>query len=182
MRPKTGRDRWLAIIGLIAMLGAVSVLVIPSLATLFPDAFPQSIRDLEVAPVLIAAAAAYAFVYLVWTFSSRGLRRTSADTLVTILAIVLAITWMNGYGYLRFGDASGLVQILPILLIGLGVDYSIHMSSRYREEVYGGSTVDHAIGTAIRTVGVALVLATVTTGRRVPHQHLQRSWGAARIR
>ncbi len=163
VRPKTGRDRWLAIIGVIAMFFAVAVLVIPSLATLFPDAFPQSIRDLEVAPVLIAAAATYAFVFLVWTFSSRGLRRTSADTLVTILAIVLAITWMNGYGYLRFGDASGLVQILPILLIGLGVDYSIHMSSRYREEVYSGSTVDRGIATSIRTVGVALVLATVTT-------------------
>jgi hypothetical protein len=169
VRPKTRGDRWLAVIGLIAMLVAVGILVIPSLATLFPDAFPESLSDFEVGPVLLAAAAVYAFVYLTWTFTSflpafsGGLRRTTADTLVTILAIIMAITWMNGYGYLRFTEASGLVQILPILLIGLGVDYSIHMNSRYREEVSGGSTVDNGINTAIKTVGVALVLATVTT-------------------
>ena len=162
VRPRTGRDRWLTIIGFIAMLIAVIILVLPSLATIFPDAFPDAIRDLD-STVLLLAAATYALVYLVWTFSSKGLRRTTADTLLTIVAIVMAITWMNGFGYLRFTEASGLVQILPILLIGLGVDYSIHMSSRYREEVFGGSTVDLGIGTAIRTVGVALVLATVTT-------------------
>ena len=56
-----------------------------------------------------------------------------------------------------------MVQILPILLIGLGVDYSIHMTTRYRQELHDGMTVDVAISTAIRTVGVALVLATLTT-------------------
>jgi predicted RND superfamily exporter protein len=163
VRPRTKGDRWLAIGGFIAMLVAVIVLVVPSLATLFPDAFPQEIRDLEVAPVLGFAALVYTVVYLIWTFSSRGLRRTAADTLLTILAIVMAITWMNGYGYLRFDEASGMVQILPILLIGLGVDYSIHVGSRYREEMHQGSTVDSSINTAIKTVGVALILATVTT-------------------
>lgn len=56
-----------------------------------------------------------------------------------------------------------MVQILPILLIGLGVDYSIHMITRYRQELHDGRSVDVAISTAIRTVGVALVLATLTT-------------------
>jgi hypothetical protein len=45
----------------------------------------------------------------------------------------------------------------------LGVDYSIHVTSRYREELSSGSSVDDAISSAIRTVGVALVLATLTT-------------------
>ena len=56
-----------------------------------------------------------------------------------------------------------MAQILPILLIGLGVDYSIHVTSRYREEVSQGADVDESVGRAIRTVGVALILATVTT-------------------
>jgi hypothetical protein len=164
VRPKRSRDRTLTIIGLIAMLGAVSVLVLPSLATLFPDAFPESIGNLEVSTVLLAAAGTYALVYLVWTFSSKGLRRTTADTLLTILGIVMAIAWMNGYGFIRFEEQSGMVQILPILLIGLGVDYAIHMNSRYREEIHGnGLSVDDSIGMAIRTVGIALVLATITT-------------------
>ncbi len=169
VRPQTRGDRWMAIVGFIAMLLAVGVLILPSLATIFPDAFPESVRDLEVGPVLGFAALVYLVVYLVWIFSSffsfasTGLRRTTADTLLTIVAIGMAISIMNGYGYLRFTEASAMVQILPILLIGLGVDYSIHMGSRYREEMYSGRSVENSVNIAIRTVGVALILATITT-------------------
>ncbi|MGH8950896.1 MAG: efflux RND transporter permease subunit [Acidimicrobiia bacterium] len=99
---------------------------------------------------------------------ARATRRTLADTLVTLLAIVMAIGWMQGIGVLleRAGiiDAfSAPTQIVPILLIGLGVDYGIHLNSRYREEIGEGLSVDDAMGGAIRTVGIALVLATLTT-------------------
>ena len=68
---------------------------------------------------------------------------------------------MNGVGFLLFKEANPMVLII---LIGLGVDYSIHLTSRYREEMAeDDASVDGAIGTAIKTVGVALVLATVTT-------------------
>ena len=98
----------------------------------------------------------------------RATRRTFADTVVTLLAIVMAIGWMQGIGVLleRAGiiDAfSAPTQIVPILLIGLGVDYGIHLNSRYREEIGEGLSVDDAMGRAIKTVGIALVLATLTT-------------------
>jgi predicted RND superfamily exporter protein len=99
-----------------------------------------------------------------WT----SIRRTLADMLLTLLTIVMAIGWTNGIGYLleKVGviDAfSSVTQIVPILLIGLGVDYAIHLTSRYREEVGEGESVDDSMGGAVRTVGIALVLATVTT-------------------
>ena len=98
----------------------------------------------------------------------QSLRRTVADTSVTMLTIILAITWMNGIGSLlqRAGvlqPSSEVGQIVPILLIGLGVDYGIHLTSRYRDQVGRGDDVVGAMRTSIGTVGVALVLATVTT-------------------
>lgn len=97
-----------------------------------------------------------------------SIRRTVADTLLTLLTIVMAIGWMQGIGYLL--ERAGIIeafsaptQIVPILLIGLGVDYAIHLTSRYREEVGEGHTVDGAMTGAATTVGVALALATVTT-------------------
>jgi uncharacterized protein len=97
-------------------------------------------------------------------------RRTVADVALTLLTIVMAITWMNGAavllgpGYLNvIGGLTELTQIIPVLLIGLGVDYAIHLTSRYREEVGGGVNVAEGIERAVRTVGIALVLATVTT-------------------
>ena len=163
VRPRTRRDRTLGIVGIVFMFVAIGVLVLPSLGTLFPDAFPDWVSDMDVGPVLLIAAGIYFAVYLVWSLGSKGLRRTTADTLVTVLAIGLAITWMNGYGGFRFGSQGPMAQIIPILLIGLGVDYSIHMTSRYREEVFAGHSVDGSVSRAIKTVGVALVLATVTT-------------------
>jgi hypothetical protein len=100
-----------------------------------------------------------------WFASSR---RTVTDTLLTLLTIVMAIGIMQGTGYLL--EQAGVIdafsaptQIVPILLIGLGVDYAIHLTSRYREEIGEGDTVDVSMTGAVTSVGVALFLATVTT-------------------
>ncbi len=100
----------------------------------------------------------------------RSVRRMLATTVVTLVVILMAIGIMQGIGVLLgpkylgiIGDFNQIVQILPILLIGLGVDYGIHMTTRYQEELGAGADVERGTGIAIRTVGVALVLATVTT-------------------
>lgn len=100
----------------------------------------------------------------------RSVRRMMATMGLTMFAIFFAIAIMNGIGVLLgpkylgiIGNFNQIVQILPILLIGLGVDYGIHMTSRYQEEFGQERGVEVATETAIRTVGVALILATVTT-------------------
>lgn len=100
-----------------------------------------------------------------WFASSR---RTITDILLTLLTIVMAIGIMQGTGYLL--EQAGIIdafsaptQIVPILLIGLGVDYAIHLTSRYREEVGSGDSVDGAMTGAVTSVGIALALATITT-------------------
>ena len=99
-----------------------------------------------------------------------ALRRALADMGLTMLVILLSIVWMNGAGvilgpkYLNIiGDFNEILQILPILLIGLGVDYAIHMTSRYREELGAGISVPESATQATKTVGIALILATATT-------------------
>ena len=97
-----------------------------------------------------------------------SIRRTLTDMLLTMLTIVMAIAMMQGIGYLleQAGvlDAfSAPTQIVPILLIGLGVDYAIHLISRYREEIGAGESVDGAMTGAVKSVGIALFLATITT-------------------
>jgi predicted RND superfamily exporter protein len=124
---------------------------------------------LEVIPTL-APAAVIGAVFIGWAVHHRKLRRSVADTLITLLVIMMSIVWMNGIGvllgpgYLGFiGKFSEMLMIIPILLIGLGVDYAIHLTSRYREELAAGKDVVEASTAASRTVGVALVLATATT-------------------
>ena len=161
--PRRARNRRLAVVGVVAMLAGTIVAILPTLAIILPSVFPEAMADWPSGTLLLAAVGIILVTFLAWTFSSNRLRRTVADTLLTLLAIFFAIGWMNGLGFLIFTEASPMAQILPILLIGLGVDYSIHVTTRYRDEVSSGQTVDHGVGIAVRTVGVALILATVTT-------------------
>ena len=95
-------------------------------------------------------------------------RRAAADMVLTMLTIIMAIGMMQGAGVLL--EKAGVIsafsaptQIVPILIIGLGVDYGIHLISRYREELGEGESVDESMTRSISTSGVALVLATLTT-------------------
>ncbi|MBW3603764.1 MAG: MMPL family transporter [Actinobacteria bacterium] len=128
---------------------------------------------------LFAIAALIILVVLTFVYAVRprgdgswlaAVRRTAADVAITLGAIVIAITWTNGIGVLLgpdyldvIGYFNPITQIIPILLIGLGVDYAIHLNSRYREEVSAGDAVGEGVRTSLTTVGVALVLATITT-------------------
>ena len=163
IKPRTSRARWALVAGITAVAASIVLVVLPTLATILDSVFPDFLKEWNSNTFFAIAGLLLFVVFLAWTFIDRGLRRTAADTMLTMVTIVLAINWMNGFGFILFTDASPMAQILPILLIGLGVDYSIHVTSRYREEVSQGATVDDAISSAIRTVGVALVLATVTT-------------------
>ena len=99
-----------------------------------------------------------------------AVRRSGADIVLTMAVILMAIIWEQGIGVLLgpgylevIGPFNEIGQIIPILLVGLGVDYGIHLTARYREELGEGRDVAGATGRAISTVGVALILATVTT-------------------
>lgn len=101
-----------------------------------------------------------------------AVRRSAADMGASIGAVILAVVWTQGLLVLLGPDYLGVVgqaspptQIVPILLLALGVDYAIHVQSRYREELGEGlrepATLVERLGPS---VGVALFLSVVTTG------------------
>ena len=98
------------------------------------------------------------------------LYRKLSDVLLAVIGLVASIVWMAGFSVLLGPDYLGITgafnQIaiaVPVLLVGLGVDYSVHLTSRYREERREGLRPAQAAGVSVATVGVALLLATITT-------------------
>jgi uncharacterized protein len=97
-------------------------------------------------------------------------RRTAADVGLTLAVIVLAVVWMQGIGVLLGPDYLGLIgyfspqtQIVPILIVGLGVDFAIHLLARYRPELGSSGDPQAALTTSFRTVGITLLLCTAAT-------------------
>jgi uncharacterized protein len=114
-----------------------------------------------------------AFVY--WLKPEAGQRRligrrTAADVGLTLAVIALAVVWMQGIGVLLGPDHAGLIgyfspqtQIVPILIVGLGVDFAIHLLARYRPELGASGQPELALARSFRTVGLTLLLCTAAT-------------------
>ena len=80
-----------------------------------------------------------------------------------IAAVSILSTFLLVLGLTTFTDVSFVVQFL-IALIGLGVaiDYSLLVVSRWREERAQGATNDEAIVTAVKTAGHAVLASGIT--------------------
>ncbi len=98
------------------------------------------------------------------------LYRRFSDVALALLALVVAVVWMTGLtvlvgpNYLGLtGNFTQISVIVPVFLIGLGVDYGLQLTFRNREERAGGLTPTQSSARALSTVGAALGLATLTT-------------------
>jgi len=97
-------------------------------------------------------------------------RRTVADVGLTLMVIIMAVIWMQGIGVLLGPDYLNIIsyfspqtQVVPILIVGLGVDFAIHIFSRYRFEVGSSGDPKKAFSISMTTTGFTLMLATGAT-------------------
>jgi uncharacterized protein len=115
-------------------------------------------------PILLGLALLAVLVILVAVF------RSVADVVVGLVGLVMIVVWTLGLISILGPEFLGLrgqfTQIgivVPVLLVGLGIDYSVHLTHRYREQRAAGDAPAVGAHRAVRTVGAALVLATVAT-------------------
>jgi len=107
-------------------------------------------------------------IILLWL----SLRRIS-DVLIVGIGLVLSLLWMQGligWGII-FGQKYGFEiifrsqfsNLLPILILALGIDDSLHALHRYKEERKKGETTSMAAEESISRVGRAILLTSTTT-------------------
>ena len=101
--------------------------------------------------------------------------RSGSDVVLAIVGLLLTILWTFGaQAWLSPGGAGVvdpeniLIVLVPVLLIGLSVDYALQITGRYREALLaeGAAAADRpgtAMATAVRHSGVPLLLAAGTT-------------------
>lgn len=96
--------------------------------------------------------------------------RTFSDLFLTLGGLLMSIVWIvgtegwlgpNGFGLT--GPPNSLTTMVPIIVIGLTVDYAIQIVSHYREQRTAGEGVLSAVRAGMSNVTIPLVLAAVTT-------------------
>jgi len=115
-------------------------------------------------PVLLGIAFLLIIAILFITY------RRISDVALGLTGLIVTIIWTYGIAVLLGPSYLGITGVMtqisimiPVLLVGLGIDFAIHLTSRYREEVATGQTPPKAAHKAVVSVGGALVLATITT-------------------
>lgn len=89
--------------------------------------------------------------------------RNGMDMLFSLLALGFSVIWVYGFSSAMGFSFNPMTMAVPVLIAGLGIDYGIHITMRYREEIERGQKIKQSVGIAIRSVGMALLLATITT-------------------
>ncbi|PKV83046.1 MMPL family transporter [Streptomyces sp. TLI_146] len=113
-------------------------------------------KDLMFAELLIIPVT---LILLVFVF-----RGVIAALLPLALGVVAVIGALAVLGLLtQFTDVSVFaINLTTGLGLGLGIDYSLFVVSRYREELATGATVGDAIVTSVRTAGRTVLYSAVT--------------------
>ena len=107
--------------------------------------------------VLMPLAAAFIVVVLLLVF------RKVTDVIFPFATIAVALIWIMGaMGYLGIPFTSILVALAPLLL-GITIDYAIHILFRYNEERRSGESVETATRQCLRHTGTAVFLSAGTT-------------------
>lgn len=108
---------------------------------------------------MIIMPLAFIAIILVLFFSFRRV----SYILLPLLALVVSAVWLFGTMVL-LGIPFTMMSIALIpLIMGLGVDYSVHLSHNYRIELSNGKTPGEAIKISVSEVGTAMFLAMLTT-------------------
>lgn len=89
----------------------------------------------------------------------RRLRRPLLAGLTLMVGIVLTF----GFVTVTIGYLTLLSIVFAAMLVGLGIDFSIHLLSRYQEEVRAGHDVDVSIQRTLRSTGAGIWTGGVTT-------------------
>jgi len=83
--------------------------------------------------------------------------------LLSVLTVALSISWEFLLLYLVGWQFDLFTVMISAMIVGLGIDFSVHIIERFREEMANGKNTNEAIDIVIMNVGKALLTATITT-------------------
>jgi len=107
----------------------------------------------------MAGLASFLLVALILFLALRSLRLI----LATLLTLAMGLVCTAGFAALSIGHLNLISVAFAVLFIGLGVDFGIHFTLRYREARAASTDHERALDHAARDVGSSLVLCAFTT-------------------
>lgn len=117
------------------------------------------INDLTTSANRFIAPMIFIIIVLVLLFSFRR----PSYVVLPMLTLVVSTIWLFG-SMAILGIAFNVIAVALVpLVLGLGVDYSVHILHNYRVEIEDGKKPGTAIKNSVTEIGTAMFLAMITT-------------------
>ncbi len=118
------------------------------------DEMIQAFRDTARASVLTLLGIGLLFIFVF---------RQVFNPMLVMVSLLMAISWTFGWLTLTVGHLTILSVAFTPILMGLGVDFGIHLMARFKEEKASGQRLDMALERSCRYTGKAIMAGAVTT-------------------
>jgi hypothetical protein len=113
------------------------------------------LRDEQTRSLVIALLLVLAVLILIFSSSMWGF--------LTIIPVLFVLGWEPGLLVMLDIPLSVITISIASIMIGIGIDYGVHITQRVREEIQAGRSKIDATNTAIEKTGSSLVEAACTT-------------------
>ncbi|HEX7617976.1 MAG TPA: MMPL family transporter, partial [Verrucomicrobiae bacterium] len=118
------------------------------------DQMTQSEKDVTLASIVSLFLCALIFIY--------GYNETGRPVKATI-CLVFGMAYTLGFTTLTVGHLNVLTITFVPMLIGLAIDYGVHLITRYEEELRHGRTQEEALTKAMVFTGQGIFTGSLTT-------------------
>ena len=118
------------------------------------DEMNQSQRDSTMATIVSLVLCALIFIY--------GYRETGRPIKATV-CLIFGLVYTLGYTTLTVGHLNILTVTFLPMLIGLAIDYGVHLISRFEEELRNGKSDKDALELAMVNTGLGIFTGCFTT-------------------
>jgi len=118
------------------------------------DEMVYSMHDMQVTSVIafILVIALFILSFRMWT-----------SPLLAGANLIIGIIWAAGFGAIFLDGLNLFTQMFAVILIGMGIDYSIHIISIYNEMRYKGESMADAMKSTMLKSGAGIITSGLTT-------------------
>ncbi|MBW1781008.1 MAG: MMPL family transporter [Deltaproteobacteria bacterium] len=83
--------------------------------------------------------------------------------LLLLISLIMAMAWSFGFATVAVGELNLLSIVFALVLVGIGVDFGVHIIMRYVEATKEGAGVEAAVQISIFRTGPGIILGAVTS-------------------
>jgi len=127
---------------------------VTGMSTLDNDESEQSVKDTALASVIALVICALIFIY--------GYNETGRPIKATI-CLVVGLGYTLGFATITVGHLNILTTTFVPMLVGLAIDYAVHLITRYEEELRHGKSRQAALTKAMVYTGQGIFTGAFTT-------------------